>query len=330
MLEKHKYERVIFPKGKQRAFINEVEKILSITHIARICTCSERTVRDWRREKFHMPISCVVTLKKRAHIAVPKDYKVVPPYSHVRDAGKKGALVTIKKYGRLPVSESYRKKKWMEWWTTNGQFNQSNMLQAQPIRTPRKSAQLAELIGAIMGDGGISRYQVVITLHHKDDREYTQFITQQFKELFNTTPRVHHLPHRSIRNVVVSRIALVRFLYNLGLPIGNKVKQAFDIPLWITINPLFAKACVRGLMDTDGSVFIHSYLSNGKRYAYKKLSFCSHSENLRTSVAKILSDLGMNPHIRGYDVCLDSKSDVQRYFKLIGSHNPKHLKRYLK
>lgn len=141
-------------------------------------------------------------------------------------------------------------------------------------------------------------------------------------------PRLYHSPKDSTFDIVVSRVELVRYLHSLGLPIGNKVKQQFDIPEWIKRNQRFAVACVRGLVDTDGSVFMHNYISKGRQYHYKKLSFTSRSLPLQMSVAKILTDLGMRARVSGYDVRLDSIADVQKYFSIIGSHNPKHLKRY--
>ena len=40
---------------------------------------------------------------------------------------------------------------------------------------------------------------------------------------------------------------------------------------------------------------------------------------------------GMNPRLsQDKDVRLDNVKDMQKYFQSVGSHNPKHLKRYFK
>lgn len=84
-------------------------------------------------------------------------------------------------------------------------------------------------------------------------------------------------------------------------------------------------------MDTDGCIFTHRYKVNGKFYNYKKLSFTSYSEPLRQSVFSILKENGFNPRLaQRKDVRLDSIGDVRKYFYLIGSHNPKYLKKYRK
>jgi len=116
----------------------------------------------------------------------------------------------------------------------------------------------------------------------------------------------------------------------LGLKTGNKVKQQVDVPGWIKNNKKFQIACVRGLMDTDGSIFIHKYKVKGKAYQYKKMAFTSRSKPLVIFAYNALKRLKLNPRItkNGWDVRLDSIEDVKKYFRLIGSHNLKHLKKY--
>ena len=41
----------------------------------------------------------------------------------------------------------------------------------------------------------------------------------------------------------------------LGLKPGNKIKSQTTIPKWIWKSDELLKACVRGLIDTDGSVY---------------------------------------------------------------------------
>jgi hypothetical protein len=200
------------------------------------------------------------TLSKRTGIPLPSTIRVRSRYAHVKSADLKGARVVMAKYGRVPVHEKHRAERWHVWWESVGKLKPIHTnFTAKPIHTPKHSALLAEFVGIMMGDGGISKYQACITLHHIDDREYIDFVVSMIKKLFHLTPSLYHLPHNSVYNIVVSRIEMVRYLHTLGLPIGNKVKQEIDIPDWIKKNKKFAIACVRGLMDTDGSVFTHSY-----------------------------------------------------------------------
>lgn len=328
MAEAFKNKRAVFVRGKQRTFLEQVSKKLSIAAVARISSCSERTIREWRREKFSMPLAVVHKLSARACIQVPKSFRVRDAYAHIARASRMGLAAVIKKYGGIPRNEKYRKERWRLWWESIGRFEKNLIFESKPVHKPKPSIKLAEFIGIMMGDGGISKYQVVVTLHHVDDLEYSTFVAGLMQELFKVTPSIYHSPKQSVNDIVVSRKELVQYLHELELPIGNKVKQQFDIPKWIKRNRKFSIACLRGLIDTDGSVFTHQYCVKDTQYAYKKLSFTSASEPLRQSVYALLQKLGLHPRMTGTGVRLDRVEDMKQYFSNIGSHNPKHLRRY--
>lgn len=328
MTKQSKDKRAIFPPNKQRAFLERVGEFLSVTDVARISHCSERAVRDWRREKFSMPLAVIQALSARTNVPVPKNIKIQDAYANNAKAGKMGIAAVIKKYGGIPRDEKYRKKQWCLWWESTGKFEKNLIFETKAVYKPRRSVELAEFVGIMMGDGGISKYQIAITLHHIDDLEYTSFVASIIEKLFKVTPSIYHSPKDSINDIVVSRKELVQYLHKLGLPIGNKVKQQFDIPEWIKRNEKFSIACLRGLVDTDGSVFTHRYRVKNTQYAYKKLSFTSASTPLLKSAHAILRKLGLNSKLRTRDVRLESIADMKRYFLIIGSHNPKHLRRY--
>lgn len=328
MAEAFKDKRAVFPPGKQRVFLECINQDLTVAMMARISSCSERTVRDWRREKFSMPLTAVHALSARTHVPVPKNIRSRDAYAHTKRASRMGAAATIQKYGRIPRDEEHRKERWRVWWESTGRFKKNPILESKTIHLPDRDAELAEFIGIMMGDGGISEYQIVITLHHIDDLEYAAFVARLIKKLFKVTPSIYHSPKNSVNDIAVSRKELVRHLHELGLPIGNKVKQQFDIPAWIKRDQKLAIACVRGLVDTDGCIFTHRYRVKGVWYTYKKLSFTSASEPLRQSVHTLLQKFGFHPRIAGNNVRLDRVEDMKRYFSIIDSHNQKHLRRY--
>ena len=321
-------KRAIFPQGKQKAFLLRVKNRTGVTwtNLAQLLKISNRTFTDWKREKFSMSLEAVKILSKKANITVPKNIEIRNPFWYVSKGARVGGIFVYKKYGRIGGNPEYRKKKWYEWWERKGKFKQHPSL---PIKKPEKSEDLAEFIGIVMGDGGISKSQLIITQHHIDDKEYSNFIIELIKKLFCVSPTIHHRLKYSVNNILVSRTELVRFCVSLGLPIGNKVKQQIDIPNWIKINKKFLIACTRGLIDTDGCIFTHSYKVNNKIYNYKKLAFSNRSRPLIISVYRFLKKIGLSPRITndGKDVRIESKSGILKYFRIIGSHNPKHLKK---
>jgi hypothetical protein len=150
------------------------------------------------------------------------------------------------------------------------------------------------------------------------------------EELFGVVPGKHVRHNCQAINIAISRVLLVRFcIEKLGLKVGNKIKQQISIPNWVMENDKFAVACLRGLVDTDGCLIIHKYKSKGRYYTYKKIGFTSRSAPLLRSVSDILNNLGIKNRNSGkYDIRIEASRDVELYFKLVGTNNPKHLKRY--
>ncbi len=331
MVERFNSKRVVFSKNSQKNFIEKAEKKISIAKMAEICGISERTIRDWRREKFLMDFNALQKICKKSRTSIPLGIKLKDKYWYGLKGASLGGKATWKKYGRIG-NDAYRKKKWREWWEKEGKYKQNNIFNVpEPIKKPKFSKELAEFVGIILGDGGISKYQVVITLHSKDDKKYSQFVLGLIKKLFGVIAGVYNKKNNLAINLVVSRKELVRFCAEkLKLKQGNKVKQQFDIPVWIKNNKHFSIACLRGLFDTDGCIFNHRYKSNGRYYNYKKISFTSHSIPLLQSVFKILNRIKIKSRITksGKDVRIDSQNDVKKYFKIVNSHNPKYLKKY--
>ena len=325
--------RLRFPRGGQKTFLERCARKLGFTSngIAVLLGVSVRTLTDLKHEKFLISMSKARLLSRRSKISIPRSAKIEKQFWYVVKGARKGGLAVFKKYGRIGGDPEMRKVRWFEWWERKGKFLPLPIFRPFSFREPKKSIALAELIGILMGDGGITKRQITITLHHKDDLLYSKFVVRLMKELFGVRPSVYHVAKFSVNNIVISRTGLVRYLHELGLPIGNKVKQQFDIPRWIKDNKEFRKACVRGLVDTDGSVFTHRYKVGGKWYGYKKLAFTSASRPLLQSVHDILTELGIRVRLarQGRDIRIDSIDEMKKYFRLIGSNNQKHLKRYL-
>ncbi len=323
--------RVFFLRGKQKEFIYTILSKISVKEAAALCNLSKRTIRDWRREKFSVDLNALRKLCKKTGVSFPSNIKLRDRYWYVGYGSSAGGIAVFKKYGRIGGDPEYRKKKWYEWWEKKGKFIDKSIFRRKPIKKPDKSTNLAEFVGIILGDGGISPRQVHITLHNKDDKEYIKFVCKLIRDLFQRIPSVNKHSNPLVSRIVISSMDLIDCLIELGLKMGNKVKQQVDIPDWIRQNKLYSIACVRGLVDTDGCVFTHRYKVNSKLYSYKKLSFTSYSRPLRKSVFNILKSNGLNPRLaQNRDVRLDSIKDMQRYFQFIGSHNPKHLNRYFK
>jgi DNA-binding XRE family transcriptional regulator len=312
-------------ESAQKLWFKRLKLHADISTIALLCSYSERTIRDWSNGKFNPNLSCVKKICSVYHLPIPQVYEIAR-FEHLYNAGKKGGLQTIAKYGRVPVNEVERKKKWQTWWNAKGQYDSKLPTQAIIVTHPKKNTFLAEFIGILIGDGSLSKYQIGVTLHSEDDLAYSQHVTSLISKLFKIQPKIYTRKNKRAIVIVVARKLLVNYLHTLGLPIGNKIDQCIGVPTWILKNKQFSRACLRGLMDTDGSVFIHKYKSKNKVYAYKKISFTSASSRLRNDVFGILRQNHIKACITGNNVRIDSRSSYKTYVQLVGSSNPKHLK----
>ena len=327
-------KRAIFPSGGQKRYLFRCRNKTGYSWalIAKILKISSRTLTDWKREKFNISLEALRILAAETNEVLPTKLKIAEPYWYTSKGAKKGGNAVYKKYGRVGGNPKYRKIKWHEWWEKEGRKNPNPILNSIPISKPAKSSALAEFVGILIGDGGISKNQVVVTQHQIDDKEYCDFIAKIIYKLFKIKPAIYNRPSCSVNNITVSRVELVRFLASLGLPIGNKMNQQIDIPRWIKENDDYLIACTRGLIDTDGCVFCHSYTVKNKIYRYKKISFSSRSKPLISSVYHLFSKFNLSPRItkNNFEVRIEGQKNVKKYFYFIGSHNPKHLNRYLK
>lgn len=206
-----------------------------------------------------------------------------------------------------------------------GLARKTGFIVRKEIKYPVRCAELAELIGVILGDGGLpGNHQLTVSFNNKTDKEYAVFLGRILRKLFSIDYHIHSRKNSNGSDIVVNSSNLIDFLLKQGLSAGSKVKNQVDIPYWIYKNIEYQKACVRGLIDTDGSFYRHSYNSNGKNYNYIKLCFTNRSKPLLNSVLRILKGFNFDVYLHGDQVFIYSRPGIKKYFEEIGSHNPKH------
>ncbi len=195
----------------------------------------------------------------------------------------------------------------------------------KPIKFPRESVRLAELLGIEFGDGGIGNpWQMVITLNADKDAEYAEYVKKIIFNLFDVNVVFRKRGLRTLQ-IISTSTSLVDFLVKKGAIRGNKIKNNFDIPSWIRKRASYEKVFVRGLVDTDGCLYVHRHTV--REVEYKNIGFCftSFSKKLLNSVADIFRKFGIEPHITsaGRRISLYSEDAVIKYLKIFGSSNPR-------
>ncbi len=322
-------DRVKFKKGEQKKFLNTVKLLSkkSWEELSDICEIKSRTLFDWKREKFKMSHKSFIKLNKKFNINEYKPIKIISSIEEFKKRGKLGGKASFRKYGKIGTIHSKRK---------GGTISQLRRKQnpalypkcIKTIKKPRKSKKLAELIGIILGDGGITNYQVCIT-SHRNHNIHIKYIVRLIKDLFETNPAQYFYNTERKQNIcctIVSSVELVKFLESLGLQKGNKVKHQVDVPNWIKQKLSWSKTCLRGLMDTDGCIYSHKHKSIG-------MTFSNHSIPLKKFVYDTLLKLNFTPKYSGHGVYLYREKEIIRYYKEIKTSNPYNtdrLKKFLK
>ena len=199
----------------------------------------------------------------------------------------------------------------------------------KPIRVPGYSEELAEFLGIFLGDGNIrSDYQLAISFNPKTERLYADYVSRLIDSLFGLKATTRYRFNYGGGELVVNSCGLVEFLYSQGMTQGDKIKKGASLPTWIFDNEQARSGAVRGLFDTDGCVYRHSYLVKGVVYQYPQLAFTSYAAKIREQFAGLLTLSAFHPKEYGNRVYVYSQKEVLRYFQEIGTHNPAYQLRF--
>lgn len=198
---------------------------------------------------------------------------------------------------------------------------------------------LSEEIGMHIGDGFLSdkmlasrkiKYDFRLKGNKDECEYYNNFVRSLFQELYNIEVKLKE--YDNTYGFEIYSKALCLFKSNvIGLPVGKKLN--LHVPNILKINNLdILTSFVRGLFDTDGNVYFSTRSKVMKDY-YPVLSIELRSEQTIKETAEILSMLGFDPAVycsqdkwgAAWAINLIGVRRLERYCKLIGWNNPKHL-----
>ncbi len=247
------------------------------------------------------------------------------------------SLISEDIYQKLDKEKQYEKfifnKKNKNWGQIKG--GKSSAGNTKKIILPHDSEKLAEFYGIMLGDGNSHRtnyyksrnnkrgvYMIRVVGDSRLDKDYlVNYVKPLVEGLFNLKVNIHFFKNKNAIYIESYSKELVSFLEGKGFIPGNKIKNKLKIPDWIKSNPSFLIECIRGLYDTDGSVY---KLTNQNSYQF---SFTSYNlpllRDIRESLLRL--DINCSKISKGKEIYITKKSELRKFLKLVGFHNHRHL-----
>ncbi|MFT5037046.1 MAG: DNA-binding transcriptional regulator WhiA [Candidatus Azotimanducaceae bacterium] len=156
-----------------------------------------------------------------------------------------------------------------------------------------KSIVLAYIVGVALGDGNLSNPNGRATrLRVTCDANYPKMaleIQDALSKLFpDNKVSIQPGPKTSYFNISIYSNKLNDYI-PWQVNKGPKTKQKPHVPDWILADATYTKACLRGLIQTDGSI----YTDRG----YRMVNFTNNIKALAEDVLNTITELGYSPHM---------------------------------
>ncbi|RJQ35211.1 hypothetical protein C4568_01160 [Candidatus Parcubacteria bacterium] len=188
---------------------------------------------------------------------------------------------------------------------------------------PEKVA-LAYIVGVALGDGNLSKVSRAIRLRITCDTKYSGVSEEIQKNLKMILPNnrisIVRVPGKNtFHNISIYSNKLSELMpWKVGL--GTKYAQKARVPDWIKCNTVYMSACLRGLIQTDGSIY--------EDRGYRMINFTNQTQELIEDVAEMSKCLGLRPMVSKtmdlrrpkYTVRFARKLEVEKLIALIGLH----------
>lgn len=165
---------------------------------------------------------------------------------------------------------------------------------------------LAYVIGVAIGDGNLSNPNGrAVRLRVSCDNKYPQIIERIKKAIQQLLPtnKVSTVNNkRNCSDVSCYSNKLEDFL-GWKAKNGSKYKQRVSVPVWIRANKKYTVSCLRGLFETDGSIY--------KDRGYIMSNFVTIIPELACDVIQMIKDIGFKP--KKYTIKSKTETRQTRY-----------------
>ena len=283
-------ERIIVNKNVLRSLMNSVKKKNKFTwkELGKNLGVSPQTVQhDWFRDNRTLPLSIFKKLILLSEKNKNYNFKSIGPF-----------------WGQKLIKGKPKLKE---------------------VNLPdKKETDFAEFYGILLGDGCIMSDLKGFSItgdKYLDYNYYIYYLNNLIKRLFKAQPKIYlDKKKRVIRCIFYSK-KVIQYLVNAGFPVGIKYNKNLEIPSYIFKNKKSLATCIRGIMDTDGSLSAHP---NVKIMIHLSITI----DSLRKSVHKGLISLGIKGGIFNKGIMIYGIEKIDKFHKTIGFSNFKNKYKY--
>ena len=325
----NRVRRVFLKPALARSYFGNFKDKFRLTskELASKFEVSTRTINDWERGVCSFPLKVAQQIGRDYKIALPDNFLVKTTNDMKSCAGKRGALARNKKFGNPGTLEG-RIKGGRNSMATHRRLKTGFRIRKRFLKL-RKTNELAEFIGIMLGDGNMTETQVRVTLSRRDEGDYAQYISRLMRRLFSKNPS--HAERKGIIEIIISATDLVKRLQERGLVVGDKISNNAKLPDWVGKREKWIMSALKGLFDTDGSVYSDRHTISGKKYMSICVAYTSYSPPLLESISQNLELLGFSPTLSSKKrVMIRRRDEIVSFFRMIKPSNSKHEIRFRK
>lgn len=303
--------RVKLELGKQKELMLMLKnKSGSLKTVALELNIPYSTLKKYSRGEFYLPEDLFNQIVKLCSLKIEElNFQTLPRNWGQKEGGKNGIASLMNKYPEK--IKIWRKMAWKK----------STLANTKQIKTPELNEELAELIGIYLGDGTLTKYFISISGDCRYDYPYFEYVSSLINSLFGIKTSIRREKRNNTLYLVVYSKELCSYLNKrFDLKYGDKIRNKTGIPSKILNNPKLAKACLRGLIDTDGCV--------SKSGNQMSIRFSSYSEKILKQTEIIGKMLRIFTFSTGNHIGTTKWKNVLKYFELVGSSNLRHIVRF--
>lgn len=328
----NKADRLIFEKGEQRRFLGTTKKILkckNYNELAKFLNVPVKTFENWLYEEQSLPknifdkiVKNYPTLKSFRKFIFEKRYRF---WGQIK-GGKKTFKILIKKYGKGELQKRRSR---------GGKKAIKKLIKKYDI-TIEKDEHFWEFLGILYGDGCLSKFRsggrifrvIVISGHKHNDRYYFENrVIKLVERILRRKPKIKEdRKFNGIHIYFQSKKLFDYLVKNFNFPVGKKKLLIIPKEL-INSNQRDINAFIRGLFDTDGSLYFEKNYSTS--YHYPTIEIFSKSNRLLNGIKLLLENSGFSVIRGSRRIRLRGNTNLEKWMKEIGSSNMKHISKYL-